>query len=76
MSERSSQQPLVLSDLEQDQLVQARQESAAAHVLETVGDFLAQADAQLEQLEQDDVLSKAIYRGSQELASAVGNLAH
>lgn len=74
MSERLS--PLILSDLEQEQADRQGQESAAAHVLATVGDLLVTADAQLEQLEQDDILSTAIYRGSQELAAAVGHLAH
>ena len=74
MSERLS--PLILSDLEQEQADRQGQESAAAHILATVGDLLATADAQLEQLEQDDILSTAIYRGSQELAAAVGHLAH
>ena len=66
---------LILSDLEESQIAQDRQESAAEHALERVGELLQQADQQLEHLEDDQVLGSAIYRTSQDLASAVGNLA-
>eukprot|EP00977_Amphora_coffeiformis_P028275 scaffold34921_cov162-Amphora_coffeaeformis.AAC.9 len=71
-----SERLLLLSDLEESQLAQERQESAAEHVLERVGELLRQADDQLEYLEDHQVLGSAIYRTSQDLASAVGNLAH
>ena len=46
---------LILSDLEESQIAQDRQESAAEHALERVGELLQQADQQLEHLEDDQV---------------------
>lgn len=72
---RMSEQHLPLSDLEQSNLSQQQQESSAAAVLETFGSLLQQADEQLDALEQEDILGSAIYRGSQDLAKAIGGLA-
>ena len=71
---------LPLSDLEASQQVETAHENAAQQILDRVGDMLDAADAQLERLEDEQdsnaLLSNAIYRTAQDLAEAVGNLAH
>lgn len=67
---------LPLSDLEASQLDRERHENAAARVLHRVGDVLDAADQQLEHwVDEPDTVASAIYRTSQDVASAVGNLA-
>jgi hypothetical protein len=48
---------------------------AAHKLLEGVGALLQEADGQLQALDEDQVLGPALYRGSQDLAAALGDLA-
>lgn len=63
------------SDLEEAAELEQRNENAAEMVLLQMGNMIRQADETLDGLERDDVLGSAIYRGCQDLADAVGNLA-
>ena len=63
------------SDLDDDRLARAQQEDQIQQLLTVVGDYLHHADAELSQLERDDILGSAILRGCQEIGASCKHLA-